>query len=488
MMSSWRRLRLRARLMLSFALVIIFTVVIMVVLANVITTTQINKMAAGWGLQMAERLAPLLAQYYEQEGGWDGVEIYLQAYQERIRHRAAPISRVPGRPAVPASGNGMLGGVLATPRAERLLLYDSQGDLIIDTNADGETLLLGPKELEENGAPILVDDQQVGTLVIASSLGRLTPSQEQQLRQITMLLLLAGLISTVAVALASEVQTRSILRPVRALVRAAHHIAGGDLTQRIRVNTSDELGEMATAFNTMAANLEQQSALRHRAMADIAHELRTPLSVLQIDLESLRDGLTEPTSSVIVGLKEEVTYLSRLVEDLRVLSLADAGELQMEMEQLNMATLVRNAIHRVQETARGRQIELLTQATDDLPMVTGDGQRLAQVLLSLLANALEHTPSDGCIIVGTRSTESEVLAWVADTGEGIGALDLPFIFDRLYRADRSRSRNTGGSGLGLTIARSIIEAHGGRIWAESEPGRGTTVTFALRRTPISGSK
>jgi signal transduction histidine kinase len=468
------RIGLRARLTLSFVLVIVVTMGTMVVLANVITTSRINRMASEWGRSLASRLAPQFAQYYARHASWEGVQEELGGSQ---RYVASPALLDPEPRVVVFPGADT--GDRPRVRPERLLLYDAGGELVADSASWDPAPVLSARQRALSGVPIMSDGQQVGTLVLASGIGRLSPLQREQVQQITLLLLLAGLIATAAVVMVGELQTQAILRPVHALVRAAHLLAGGDLSQRVAAYTGDELGEMAEAFNTMAAKLEEQSGLRHRVMADIAHELRTPLSVLQIELESLEDGLIVADTQVVAGLQEEVAHLGRLVEDLRVLSLADAGELAMEREPVDVGWLVDSTTRRVQEAARNRQVTLKTQVAAGLPSVMGDAQRLAQVLLNLLANALEHTPANGQITVGARSLGGQIEIWVQDDGEGICAADLPRIFERLYRADRSRSRSTGGSGLGLSIAKSLIAAHGGAIWAESVEGQGTIITFSL---------
>jgi two-component system sensor histidine kinase BaeS len=366
---------------------------------------------------------------------------------------------------------------------ERLLLLDPSGQIIADSAPEAAPVRL-PSASTDRGASILVDGQHVGTLIAVSGLGLLSDFQSAILRQVNALMLAAAVLAALAVLVVSALQTRRIVAPVRALAEAARRVAGGDLSQRVPVTSQDELGEMAAAFNTMAADLERQHELRHRAMADIAHELRTPLSVLQIDLESIEDGLTNATPEVIAGLQASVAHLHYLIEDLRVLSLVDAGELQMEAEPVEVGRLVQDIVERVRGMARTRDITLRAQLANTALTVIGDDQRLAQVLLNLLSNALQHTPPGGQITVSACQVgEDEVHVRVQDTGEGIPARDLPHIFERFYCTDRARSRGTGGSGLGLSITRSLIEAHGGRTWAESVEGEGSAVTFALPLSP-----
>jgi two-component system sensor histidine kinase BaeS len=212
------------------------------------------------------------------------------------------------------------------------------------------------------------------------------------------------------------------------------------------------------------------------------------LSVLQVQLESIEDNLTAPTPEVIAGLQGDLAHLSHLVEDLRVLTLADAGELYVEAEPVEMGGLIRDVVERMQAAARTKGVVLDTSLPDvDLYEaslhVVGDAQRLTQVLLNLISNALQHTPSDGQVIVSARRAEGKVYATIRDTGEGIAPDDLPHVFERFYRADRARCRNTGGRGLGLSIAKSLVEAHGGTITLESQVGQGSVFTVSLPQAP-----
>jgi len=473
---------LRTRLILSFLVIIVATAGLVVLLANRITANRFTYMVSRAGQMRARNLAPWFANYYAQIESWDGVDTFIESYFDG---QWRPPMRYGQSGGMPTMGMGM-----GFTIEERLLLVDADGQLIADSGGENTPIRLSGADLDK-GAPIVVGNRQVGTLFIASSLGRLTPDQVDFLRQVNRLMVATAAVAVLAVLIVGSFQARRIVAPIKALVEAAGRVAGGDLSQRIPVTSQDELGEMATAFNTMAAELERQQELRRRAMTDIAHELRTPLSVLQIELESIEDGLTNPTPEVIAGLQTDVAHLHRLVEDLRVLSLVDAGELQLEAEPVEMGDLIRGVVSRVQGAARAQSIILETQLPDMALPVLGDDQRLAQVLLNLLSNALQHTPPEGKITVSARRATAD--AWqvggdvhvmVQDTGEGIPAEDLPHIFDRFYRTDRARSRSTGGSGLGLSITRSLVEAHGGRIWAHSAAGDGSAFTFTL---PGAGS-
>ncbi len=447
---------LRTRLMLNFLIAILVTAVVVVVLADLITLNQITYMVTFAGQRTARLLAPTFAEYYLQHGGWQGVE------QLMIRYRQALDVPPPPRPMMPH---------LRPETHERLLLLDAQGNQIADSVLQHPALVLSAED-KEKGFPIVVQGHEVGRLIVVSTLPEVQRERSLMLRQIRRWMILAGGVAMLAGLIVSAMQAQQIAAPVRALSRAARRIAAGDFSQRVPVRGEDELAEMARAFNAMVEQLAQQQTLRHQAMSDVAHELRTPLSVLQIELESLEDGLTQPTAETLAGLKAEVEHLGRLVEDLRVLALSEAGELPLTRERVDLASLVDGVLRRMQGAAAEKHVSLAAQVTDKPVEVWGDAQRLTQVLLNLLSNALRHTPSGGAITV-TVQRDGEARVSVRDTGEGIAPEVLPHIFERHYRPQGS------DSGLGLSIAQHLIRAHGGRIWAESRLGEGSTFTFAL---------
>jgi signal transduction histidine kinase len=229
----------------------------------------------------------------------------------------------------------------------------------------------------------------------------------------------------------------------------------------------------------MAADLEHNEQLRRNMVADIAHELRTPLSNLNGYLEAIRDKVVKPDPATIRSLSEEGATLSRLVDDLQELSLADAGELKLVYQPVDIKALIEETVAAARAKAEAKGINLSAAPPRGLAPTNIDAYRIKQVLNNLLENAIAHTGREGRVTVTARSQADDIIISVADTGEGISAQDLPNIFERFYRVDKSRARSTGGSGLGLTIARRLVEAHGGRIWAESEPGRGATISFTI---------
>jgi signal transduction histidine kinase len=316
------------------------------------------------------------------------------------------------------------------------------------------------------------------------------------LDRVSRALLLSALGAAALALLLSLLLTRYLARPLRELATAARRVATGDLAQRVPIRSRDEVGALAAAFNEMAASLERGEAARRNLVADVAHELKTPLTVVEGTVEAMLDGVYPADRERLESIREEVTLLTKLVADLRELSLADAGGLRLEREPLDPGALVRRAVAAASARAEARGLTLAAELPDDLPLVAGDGGRLAQVLANLLDNALRYTPAGGRVTVSAVAAPAEpgdgtsgVRLAVTDTGPGIPAADLPHVFDRFYRADPSRARRSGGSGLGLAIARGYVEAHGGRIWAESASGRGTTVAFwlpALSGAPDAG--
>ncbi|MDP2948607.1 MAG: ATP-binding protein [Chloroflexota bacterium] len=287
-----------------------------------------------------------------------------------------------------------------------------------------------------------------------------------------------GLVAAAALGLAVVI-SRQITGPVRRLAAATADIARGKLDTRIESPGNDELGQLSKSFNSMAAALQRQEEERRAMIADIAHELRTPLSVLRGNLEAMLDGLLEPEQEQLSVLHEQSAALSRLIDDLRTLSLAAEGQLQLHRHPADVGELARRVVAEMEAGARERQIALCVEAPEGLPRPILDSDRIGQVLRNLIDNALRHSAAGGSVRVNVRAAEERVIVSVADAGAGVAPEELPHVFDRFYRADSSRARATGGSGLGLAIVKQLVEAHGGQVWAESELGRGSVFSFAL---------
>lgn len=294
--------------------------------------------------------------------------------------------------------------------------------------------------------------------------------------------LMIATLAAMLVALAlSLVFSRSVVAPVQAMSLASQRIADGHYEERVPVEGSDELAQLASRFNRMAERLDQTESMRRRLIGDVSHELRTPLTAIQGSMEGLMDGVLPPTDETYQQIHTEAKRLNRLVDDLQELSRVEARAYDLQLQAVEIASVVQTVVKRLAPDAAARHIALAIESAPALPPVFGDGDRLVQVLSNLVANALQHTPEGGAVTIGTEQGKGEIQVTVRDTGIGIPAQHLSHVFDRFYRVDTSRSRHAGGgSGIGLTIARALIEAHGGRIWAESAgAGQGSVFTFTL---------
>jgi histidine kinase len=294
---------------------------------------------------------------------------------------------------------------------------------------------------------------------------------------------LATLAASAVAILASLFITRQIVAPIRALSQASRRIAAGHYTERVQLADGDparvdELGQLAQDFNRMAENLEHTEALRRQLIGDVSHELRTPLTAIKGSMEALIDGVLPAEPETFEHIFQEADRLQRLVNDLQELSRVESGAFKLDLHPLSLADLLKNATIRLERQYAEKGVSLTIDLPVDLPEIQVDADRLSQVLFNLVGNALQYTPAGGQVTVAAQRQGDEVLVSVQDTGIGIAAEHLSHVFDRFYRADRSRARVSGGSGIGLTIAKHLIEAHGGRIWVES-PGDGKGSTFAF---------
>jgi len=412
-----------------------------------------------------------MAGYYQYHHSWDGVAAYAQALalqnQNQNTLRAPPQNPPQGPPNYPA-----------------FVLVDSSRHVVLPghTHYPGELI---PASEYARGTPITVNHQVVGVVLADSATPPLSRADQNFLAAIEHALILGG-VAAVLVALAlGIVLARSLTRPLRELTLALHAMAGGDLQQVAPVRSRDELGQLATAFNDMSANLATANNQRRQMTADIAHELRTPVTVIAGYLEALRDGVLPPSPERFAILYDDAQHLQHLIEDLRTLSLADAGELPLQPLPIAPRALLERIAGAYQHQAAGQGIALYveTDETAEQQPISVDVARMTQVLSNLVGNALRYTPDGGAITLSAAVAPQGMQFAVRDTGQGIPAAALPHVFDRFYRADTSRSPSQGASGLGLAIARALVEAHGGTISAESHPDSGATFRIFLPAQP-----
>lgn len=272
---------------------------------------------------------------------------------------------------------------------------------------------------------------------------------------------------------------RQITLPLSRLENAAHAIGEGGMDVRVSVTTRDEVGRVGSSFNQMADKLQEQESIRRQMIADIAHELRTPLTVLQSNLEAMIDGLLTTDEKELGEVHEEVLRLIRLTEDLRLLSLADAGQLHLAVSSVNAGELIESILRQMAPAAQAKNIVLEGKIEGISKSILADPDKLKQALMNLVVNSIEYTPAGGQVFVCASQTQDEYNIIVADDGPGIPLADLPHVFERFWRGDRSRSRSGGGSGLGLAISQEIIHLHRGSITVDSPPTGGCTFRISL---------
>jgi signal transduction histidine kinase len=356
-------------------------------------------------------------------------------------------------------------------------LVDQAGLIVLSPNPLERGQPAAPALLA-GATPVSVGDEVVGSVYITGAPG-LSPAELRYLARTDVALGAAALVAVVAALGLGLLLARLITRPVRDLTQATRRIAAGELGQQVPVRSRDELGLLASQFNAMSADLQRATELRRRMTADIAHDLRTPLTVIAGYLEALRDESLRPTPARFAAMHDETQVLLRLVEDLHTLSLADAGELALRLQPAEPAPLLARVAQTYADAAAKAGVELRVDADPGLPRLLVDVEQIVRALGNLVSNALRYTPAGGRVALGAGAAGDAVLLTVADTGPGIAAEHLPNIFERFYRADESRHQATGGSGLGLAIVRSIVTAHGGEVAVASAPGRGTTFTIRL---------
>lgn len=390
-----------------------------------------------------------LANYYTQNGGWQDI--------------SAIALRTPG-------------GLVRAP----VILVDISQTVLLGTRHYQPGQVLSNVELRQ-ALPIEVDGQVVGKLLIDTAPNQRprTPSPETVFLERVNRATIFGALGATIIALALGILlARAISRPVKELIEATQRVSRGDLGHQVPVRTEDELGQLAASFNQMSTDLATANQLRRQMTADVAHELRTPLSVILGYTEALADGKLHGKPAIYDAMYGEAQLLSHLVDDLRTLSLADADELTLNRAPLPPLECLERTAAAHAALAAQHNIHIAVDASPDLPLIDVDRERIAQVLGNLVANALRYTPEGGNVTLSARAANGDVLMQVSDTGPGIAPEHLLLIFKRFYRADESRPAN-GESGLGLAIARSLVEAHGGTIRAANGVNGGAVFSIAL---------
>jgi signal transduction histidine kinase len=449
---------LRVRLLVMFSIVVLIALGTVAILVSRATTTQFERSVAGI----------INYRYFDVNAKADAIQkaIYQHAGERQIWDEI----------------QNLLIGISTTART-RIVMADLSGEVL----ADSSHSLIGRKlniTLSKPFAAFLIDGKPILAYAEPLDTPQVTLAQEQFTTSVNRSILLAIVVGSLAAIILTLTISKSILSPVEALITAARKMEKGDLSQRVDIVTRGELGELAKAFNAMADGLERLEKLRSNMVSDVAHELRTPLSNIRGYLEALRDEMLEPTPEIIDSLHEEALVLSQLVDDLQELALAEAGQMVLTSEPVDIPGLVEKIINALQPQILEKDLQVQLLFDKHLEPVAADYRRLGQVLRNLLTNAIRYTPPGGTISVSANLVNDKIEVHVHDTGTGISPEHLPYVFERFYRVDQSRARTTGGAGLGLAIVKQLVQAQGGEVNVASQIGMGTTFTFTI---PANGS-
>jgi signal transduction histidine kinase len=497
---------LQGRLTLGFALVLALTITAVSVYSAYTTRVETERFAAEIEFARAERAEQLVRDTFEANQDWDEVQYAIQqvgnlygwrvvlenesgmvvadSHQivrdaqglfETLTERFARPARFTKRP-VYVNGK-LIGHLLVDERPSR----NERPLSMSDFSRSPLSRLLGERAaggIQRPPQPTQAPSQATGDLV-AEVLEYVDPPLSNLQASFQRSLLIAGIAAGFAGLLIVTLLTRQALAPVRSLTAAASNLGAGDLSQRVPESGSDDIGKLAITFNTMASDLELAVVQRRQLTADVAHELRTPLTNIQGYLEAIKDGVVEADDETIDTLHTQTIHLANLIEDLRILAVADAGALALNKSHGSPVGPIEDSVAHFSQRAREREIDLAVTVSGSEVEVDFDETRVRQIVSNLVENALTHTPNNGRINIELLGEADGLKMSVSDSGAGISEHDLPRIFDQFYRADHSRTRATGGAGLGLTIVKRLVEAHGGDISVTSEPGQGTTFIVFL---------
>jgi len=459
-------MKISHRLTLTMAAIAIFSVFLLAGLIYNSTGSIFSRYINRSMLVQCQRWAEGLESYYAEQENWDNLQSYLQNSTGNTispgHHR--------GRGAGANAQRFMMGDIV---------VVDANHQVIGDSSATRLGAYMSNEELK-NAYPLQVGNKYIGSVIFyETGMNRLGELEIDFLANMSRATLLAGLLTLIIAIVLAVFISRKISYPISELTVATNQLAQGRWSTRARIKGDQEIVILADNFNLMAKKLEEAQTRRENMTADIIHELKTPLSILRGNLESLQSGALVASEETFLSLQDEVIRLTKLVEDLEVLSRLESGRLALDQQSCEMSGLL-DALFPIINTLELQGKIFKSEIADDLPPLYVDRGRTLQVLINLLSNAMHYTPEGGTIMLQANKGEDGFIhLTISDSGKGIGKQDLEHIFDRFYRADRSRSRRLGGTGLGLAIARGFVEAQKGTIWAESTPGKGSTFHLLL---------
>ncbi|MDC3418689.1 sensor histidine kinase [Aquibacillus salsiterrae] len=446
-------MKLRTKLIISLTMVIIF----MGLFQSLFFQSRIEKTFENYLSESDEMKVDMIKQavssYYVSTGSLEGVDRILD-FSNRMD-----------------MGNmmGHMGGTL------EITILDTSGEIVVDTTT---------KSMEDKYSsveePLIIQGETIGTfiayLVKSDSVSRL---EQQFVQSVNITILLGFLVAVLLSLIIGFFLSKRITKPLTQLVSGIEQVSKGKTNFRVTINSKDEFRKLGDAFNKMTETLERTEHIRKSLVADVAHELRTPLAIIRAKLESIQAGALEATEEVILSVSDEVYRLSRLVNDLQQLSLAESKTLPLHKEQTEINSFLESVLSQFQWFADEKNIKLYFMKNSTNVFLNIDRDRMTQVIVNLIGNSLRYTPKHGIVTVTVKQEDETVVLCFQDTGPGIDEEKLPFIFERFYRVDESRKRDESGAGLGLSIAKSFVEIHGGDIKVKSSKGEGTTFEVIL---------
>ncbi|MCE1254902.1 MAG: ATP-binding protein [Anaerolineae bacterium] len=465
-----KHLSLIWKLTLSFMLVALTSAALVAIFIRFTTSDRL------FGLiieQQRSELQTTLTEYYSEHGSWQDVEqnwqkIWIDSLRQPTPNPETPDQQDPRK----------------DPSRDRRRIFglaDADGVVLISLEPffhKGETL---SQETLNKGISITLNDQKIGTILTAPLEPRLTPEEDMFLQRTNQALLLAAIAAIVTALIIGILLARTLVTPLRSLTAAVQKMTSGELGQKVNVDSNDEIGILSQKFNQMSEEVARVNRQRRQMTADIAHDLRTPLTVIAGYIESMQDGVLQPTQERLALIYNEIERLQDLVSDLRTLSLADTGEISLHPQLFSPRYLLERALAPYQHRAEQQKVSLRLDIKEPVNAIKVDESRMMQIFSNLLSNALRYTSEDGEILLSAEQKGQVVEIAVKDTGEGILEENLPHIFERFYRADPSRYTETGETtGLGLAIVKALVEVQGGNIRAESTIGQGTAIYIQFK--------
>ncbi|MFP4562110.1 MAG: ATP-binding protein [Spirochaetia bacterium] len=464
------------KFMAAFAAVIITGGAVMYTVINLSTRRQYQTLARESDIAAAEALSRLFAGYYEQTGSWKGVERFFRLLTEREER----VDEGPG-----GHMRGPRGGMMMRRLGvfSRIVLIGPRGGVVFDSRGSLAGSFHPPRHIER-GVPVRAFGSVVGRLFVGTMVEpALDPVERRFLKQVNVMVIIILSVVLAAALLITGFLVRRITGPLKKIERASEKIGSGDFSARVSVANRDELGRVAGRFNRMAASLEEAEIWRRQLISDSAHELRTPMSLIQGRLEMMLEGVYDIDRENVTRVYEEARHMTDLIEELKSLSDADRGELLSRRGPVDVNRLTERAAESFRSRTEARGIRLETRPMSDAAVVEGDEGKLYQVVLNVIGNAVRFTSDGGSIEVRTgreaTGKGSGVFISIADTGPGVPRDKLDRIFDRFYRVDEARNREHGGRGLGLAISKAIVESHGGTIRALNCPAGGLEIRIFL---------